>query len=679
MNETETVVGVKSDSQNVGTLLRSIPSPTPSSVELIEEAYFMCSHGINVLPVTGKKTFVEWTRLQTHRQTLDEINGYNWKDATGISVILGMNDIHAIDIDDVNDEMVLSELIAKLGLPSDYEWIERTGNGFQVFFSCHEDNPLTVTSGKCVTGRCDHLELRWKGCYSVVPPSSHYDKNGLPDGKSYCWKNDHPRSGPVELRLKQVMEAWDVFTVKKEKPAITPASPATPVNRIPEIEKAIEAFDMREFLRAQRIPFREEGDAQHQVRIEYEKGHNSLLWNDEKHCSNWMREGKGGGLFETLSFLVYGDYDFSKLDGIDKHNVFEILSQFSGIQIPPVEKATPAKKRHVDIGEIVWTSGDELFIEPDEAIEWIVEGVLEMESFASIYGPPGHGKSMATLELCLKVLSGNQLEWLGKKIIRKGAVVYIRYEGSRKRFKERYKKMARAIGLTPEEMKGFHAIENPPTLEALSDELKKVCALWSPALIVVDSFYLGHEKDENSNTDMRALGKQLQELMNTYGTCVLIIHHTTKHIEDKQLHSDNFRGAAMAAMVESLMEFRQDMQVPSERFWKWTKLRNGEDEDKRCEGGYFDPNTFFTISTGETNEWKHLKGETMKKQEGLEKYLAGTSGLPKSALVKMLEDQEHLSQPGAYKRIEKALKSKILTFDPATKLISMVEKKAEVV
>ena len=81
---------------------------------------------MNVLPVTGKKTFVEWTRLQTHRQTLEEINGYNWKDATGLSVILGMSDVHAIDIDDVSDESILSELIAKLGLPPDYVWVEKT-------------------------------------------------------------------------------------------------------------------------------------------------------------------------------------------------------------------------------------------------------------------------------------------------------------------------------------------------------------------------------------------------------------------------------------------------------------------------------------------------------------------------------------------------------------------------
>jgi len=671
MNETETIVGVASAIEDVDTSLCNIPSSTPTTVDLIEGAHFLCSHRMNILPVTGKKTFVEWTGLQTRRQTRDEIIGYNWKAATGPSVILGLNDVHAIDIDDVNDKSILHDLLTKLGLPLEYEWVEKTGSGFQVFFICHEENPITVTSGKCVSGRCDHLELRWKACYSVVPPSAHFDKKGHPDGKSYSWLHGDPRSNPVELPLDLVMEAWGMFTKAKDEPAAKPAQPATPTLKSPEIEAAIQAFDMRKFLRAQRIPFSEEYDAQQQIRIEYEEGHNSLLWSNEKHCSNWMREGKGGGLFETLALLVYGDYDFDKLDGIDKHNVFEILSHFSGVHIPPVQKVVPTKKRHLGTGEIVWTSGDELFNEPEEMIEWIVEGVLEMESFSSIYGPAGHGKSFATLELCLKVLSGKEQTWLGRPIKKKGDVVYIRYEGGRARFKQRFRRLCNSIGLTLDELKRFHSIEEPPTLEVLSSELERVCELWKPVLVVVDSLYMSHDKEENSNTDMKDLGKQLQGLMTSFGTCVLVIHHCSKHVEDKPLHADNFRGAAMGALVESLLELRQDQQSPSERFWKWTKLRNGEDENKRCEGGYFDPATFFTVSTGETEEWRHLKGAKMKKETEYDKYLQGTSGLPKRALVEKLMAGEHIGKTAAYQRVEKAVDKGALKEDPSTKLLTI--------
>jgi hypothetical protein len=177
--------------------------------------------------------------------------------------VFGINDIHAFDIDDVKDESVFTDLMNRLGLPADYEWVERTGKGFQIFFlNPQEQNPIedkAYVSGDCVDDRCDHFELRWKKCYSVVPPSRHYDKiRGTFDGKSYGWMRGYPQGQPIEIPIDVVVEAWKSFTKENvETPSGKPTEPLVPGSDSPEIAEAIQKFDMRRFLQAQRIPFRE--------------------------------------------------------------------------------------------------------------------------------------------------------------------------------------------------------------------------------------------------------------------------------------------------------------------------------------------------------------------------------------------------------------------------------------
>jgi hypothetical protein len=148
--------------------------------------------GFNVLPVIGKdpSLFGEWHELYSRPQTLTELESYDWSKATGIALILGTGNIHALDVDTVTDESIVTELLNLLGLPSEYEWVEKTGGGFQIFFLCKAEGGDTVDDRKCSDERADHFELRWKECISVVPPSAHYDRSKpkpKPDGKFYSW------------------------------------------------------------------------------------------------------------------------------------------------------------------------------------------------------------------------------------------------------------------------------------------------------------------------------------------------------------------------------------------------------------------------------------------------------------------------------------------------------------
>ena len=147
-NQHESNVGVTPGTRNAGTLLRNNPSAT----ELLETALLIRGKRYIVLPIYGKQpTTKKWDHLKNTNQSLNEIQGYDWKSATGLAVLFCVNDIHSLDIDDVKDESVLTDLMSRLGLPTDYEWVERTGGGFQVFFVNTQDGekPLRLVRFCC--------------------------------------------------------------------------------------------------------------------------------------------------------------------------------------------------------------------------------------------------------------------------------------------------------------------------------------------------------------------------------------------------------------------------------------------------------------------------------------------------------------------------------------------------
>src|SRR5205807_2106096 len=92
-----------------------------------------------------------------------------------------------------------------LGLPTGYQWVVRSGNGYHVWFRCEEEIVFNSTPKTRYVGYARNpsdapfkqLELRLEDCYTLLPPSLH------PEGKRYEWVNGVPGWGvatvPVEL------------------------------------------------------------------------------------------------------------------------------------------------------------------------------------------------------------------------------------------------------------------------------------------------------------------------------------------------------------------------------------------------------------------------------------------------------------------------------------------------
>lgn len=161
---------------------------------------------------------------------------------------------------------------------------------------------------------------------------------------------------------------------------------------------------------------------------------------------------------------------------------------------------------------------------------WIVEGALQEQSVAVLFGPPGEGKSFVALDIALCMAAG--IDWHGHAVT-PGNVLFVAAEGAAG-LGVRIQAWIREHGLasTPSAFQFFlHELTFADRdmaedfLDFVADEAKVA----KPRLIVVDTLsQTATGFEENSNTDMAAYFKRAQGLVNRTGATILVIHHTGK-------------------------------------------------------------------------------------------------------------------------------------------------------
>jgi len=172
--------------------------------------------GFNVIPLVDKVPKIDWARWHNDLMDSDDINGLGWNfRVNGIGAISGINDLRCLDFDDVDDVNIVFEFAEKLGLGKGFAWIVKSGSGkgYHIWFYCSDDdNYLDGLGGEKSyyklsprnNNLCDHIELRWKNCQTVLPPSLH------PSGGKYEFVNVKdgglPIDGPKEVWIGRLLE-----------------------------------------------------------------------------------------------------------------------------------------------------------------------------------------------------------------------------------------------------------------------------------------------------------------------------------------------------------------------------------------------------------------------------------------------------------------------------------------
>jgi len=145
--------------------------------------------GFNIVTIGGNKrpNVGSWKQYTQTRQAADEIDALPFKRAYGIAGLCGAvsGGIVCLDFDSVEGDkhMFLRRVLESLDLQPDYSWAVMSPNGAHVWLYVDGLESLLEGKGKLVgtmTG-CDHVELRFDGHYTMLPPSHRQD------GGHYVW------------------------------------------------------------------------------------------------------------------------------------------------------------------------------------------------------------------------------------------------------------------------------------------------------------------------------------------------------------------------------------------------------------------------------------------------------------------------------------------------------------
>ena len=165
---------------------------------------------------------------------------------------------------------------------------------------------------------------------------------------------------------------------------------------------------------------------------------------------------------------------------------------------------------------LVLTKLADLLAEPEEAVDWLVDGLLPSGGFSLLAAKPKVGKS--TLARCLALAVARGEVFLGRATA-KGPVIYLALEEKRSEVRKHF----HAMGATGEEEIYVYAATAPadalPKIRVVVEEKK-------PVLLIIDPlFRFTRVKDGNDYAQVTQALEPILALARETGVHVLVVHH----------------------------------------------------------------------------------------------------------------------------------------------------------
>ena len=201
----------------------------------------------------------------------------------------------------------------------------------------------------------------------------------------------------------------------------------------------------------------------------------------------------------------------------------------------------------------------------DEPVEWLVESILPKKAFVALYAPPASYKSFIALDLAEAIATGR--DWMGYRIPKKGAVLYICGEGHGGMGAR--VKACKIQNKSPDGA-NLYIIRAQLNLRSSQEDFDKLTQAISELIaqidepleiIILDTLMRmsGGGFNENSSEDMGAFITQTGKLQEIFHCALLVIHHSGKDV------TKGLRGhSSLLAAVDTEIEIqRQDSVINS--------------------------------------------------------------------------------------------------------------------
>lgn len=312
-------------------------------------------------------------------------------------------------------------------------------------------------------------------------------------------------------------------------------------------------------------------------------------------------------------------------------------------------------------------------MQPSKAPVYLLDRMIRKPSLICFYGPPGNLKTMLAYDLAVCVAGG--IPWLphlesepgtgGAYSVNSGAVLILDLDNGRNRLQERIGALARGRGLTGTIPLHAISLPNPPldlSKRIDTDTLIEQTLALNVGLLIIDN--LGTASggvDENSGEMIKVMAN-LRYVAEATGAAVIIIHHTRKGLNNGGREGDRLRGHSSieAALDLALLIEREDDDITV----KSTKTRDNPVMPFIARWS-FEGNAWGAL------EWArlwHIEDVQTKQAEykrlalAVPEILQALDHEPKQAeLAGLLQDQEGVSRPTAWKAINEAVQSGSVT------------------
>jgi hypothetical protein len=201
----------------------------------------------------------------------------------------------------------------------------------------------------------------------------------------------------------------------------------------------------------------------------------------------------------------------------------------------------------------------------DEPVEWLIESIIPKRAFVALYAPPASFKSFIALDIAEAVATGR--EWMGYRVPKKGAVLYIAGEGHGG-MGARVK--ACKIQNNSPDGANLYVIRAQINIRSSQEDFDSLVSAINELiaqidepleLIILDTLMRmsGGGFNENSSEDMGGFITQAGKIQAIYLCAMLLIHHSGKDI------TKGLRGhSSLLGAVDTELEIqRQDSVINS--------------------------------------------------------------------------------------------------------------------